>query len=115
MKNQPLENSQPRFKETPESIKVGDILKYHSEDGGYFTNQFGFRIDTIPVKARVKVYPASSPLNYIGDNKQLEGVILFKDGKTLFNLESKMHSASPVHYQESKFFNGDGIEIIGLL
>ncbi len=109
MENQSPENIQPRFKEKPESIKVGDFLKYHSEEGGYFTNQFGFRIDNIPEGTRIKTvgFYTSTGLGM----PECEGLVVFKDGKTLFNAESKMGSTA---FVLSKFFDKDNIEIISL-
>jgi len=116
MESEP-EKIQLRFKEKVESIKAGDFLRYYSEDGGYFTNQAGFRIDNLPVGSRIKI--ESFPLAAGGFTAEVgigmpicEGVIIYKNGKTFFNLEHKSPIPNKSTYQESRFFNGDKIEII---
>jgi hypothetical protein len=110
--NKPPENLQMRFKEKPESIKVGGILRYVSEEnGGYFVNQFGFKIDTIPVGARIKTGAFGFGLQAGVGMPDCEGLIFQKDGKTFFSMESGLNKKSIV---PAKFFNGDNIEIISL-
>lgn len=110
MEPKPPDNLQMRFKEKPESIKVGDLLKYVGEDGGYFVNQFGFRIDTIPVGTRIKTAGFGIAIGLSMPESQ--GLVVFKNGQTFFNHEEKF--LDKTKYREYKFFNGDTVEIIAL-
>ncbi len=104
------EGTQLRFKESPESIKAGSILRYSAEDGGHFINQFGFRLDTLPegttisTKGFVMAMGVAMP--------ESEGEVVLKDGKTFFMRKSEFPGSS--HREQSKFFDGDVIEIVSL-
>jgi hypothetical protein len=111
MESIPQKDPQVRFEETPESIKVGDILRYHKDGSeAYFINQVGFRVDSIPVGTKVRTQTYSMGLGIGINMPETEGEVIFKDGKTLFNRELGK-GIEPI---ESKFFNGDYIEIISL-
>ncbi|MDP2788610.1 MAG: hypothetical protein Q8O46_00955 [bacterium] len=110
MESKPKDSLQIRFKDGPESIKVGNKLKYINEDGGYFVNQFGFRIDTIPVGTRIKT--AGFGIGMGLNMPESQGRIVFKDGQTFFNHEEEF--PDKIHYREYKFFNGDIVEVIAL-
>jgi hypothetical protein len=111
MEHLPKNPEQMRFEKGPESIKVGDFLTYirESENKGYFLDQSGFRIETIPVGTRIKTSGFGIALSI--NMPESEGLVVFVDGQTLFNLETGFQKK---HQQLSKFFDGDIIEIISL-
>jgi len=109
MESEPQKDIQMRFKEKTESIKVGDLLRYTTEDGGYFINQAGFRIDKLPVGARIKT--SGFVLGTGVDMPECIGIVKEKNGKMIFDMESKF---DPKSYRESNFWGGDGIEILSL-
>ena len=107
MESKPIPDPQMRFEEKGESVKAGDVLRYVAEDGGYFLNQVGFRIHTLPIGTRIKIKGFAIALGVY--MPECEGTIAYRDGKIIFNFESK----GPVPYvQESNFWNGDVFEII---
>lgn len=101
------EELQLRFKEEPTSIKVGDTLKYTTEDGGYFINQNGFRLDTLPEGTLIRTKSFGMSFSGVAMPAS-EGKILHKDGKTYF--EGKIFSA----FNVLRFWNNDELEIISL-
>ena len=96
MESKPIPDPQMRFEEKGESVKAGDVLRY-----------VGFRIHTLPIGTRIKIKGFAIALGV--DMPECEGTIAYRDGKIIFNFESK----GPVPYvQESNFWNGDVFEII---
>lgn len=88
--NKPPENLQMRFKEKPESIKVGDKLEYKIDgEDKYFINQFGFKVDTILEGTRIKT--AGFSLGFMSGASMLEseGVIFHKNGQTFLTAKTK--------------------------
>jgi hypothetical protein len=107
-----IKDLQLRFEDKSESIKVGDILKYHKEnDERYFTNQFGFKIATIPVGVKVKT-GSFTTIPFSGlSMPECTGVVFLKNGEVWFNRD--LIGAIP-NFIASEFLDGDEVEIISL-
>ncbi|HYE22892.1 MAG TPA: hypothetical protein VEA92_00360 [Candidatus Paceibacterota bacterium] len=107
MESVPTNDPQKRFEESPEALRPGNVLTYHAEDGGYFISQFGWRVETLPEGMEIKTKSFALVVGVA--MPESTGKIVRKDGKILFIANDGFSKGF-----ESKFFNGDVVEIVSL-